>query len=595
MTLSFRVSTTRLCGLTASLSARLLLVLLALLVLLSAPSVHAQTTPEVVVVNGKYVYTIFRSANATSGSSVSPRDGASGVGVYCRPSTAGALDSTFGIVFSDMCVGSALRRVNMSGIFTIAGSLTQLGFADGSATQARFNGLTSGRQDVNGVIKMSSGYYLADSVNSAIRRINIETGETVTVLNSSSGLEYPTNLAPYPNSAADLLISDTSNSNIRFSQGAFLASIALPSQTQPGALALQESSDVLFFVNRTTQLSALQVTTHATWSVSDPLYTYYASSLALGTDGSELLYVGEGNAVYTVPTNLGTSGATYRPQVKFPQLVSGLRLIIPRTTTSWFLVTNNAVYLASDTEIDFNLETTTTTTTAAPESSTSSSTSGSVTSASSSSSSDGEDSLERRYRNRQHGIGGFPRDAFPVNDACLMSRLYAALRMDAEAAYTTSDYYNQFMPQDSLAASVYGTYNVTDWCGNITADRSVDNTIEVLDFWGPTGLDLFLTQDELARSPWTNTRQFLNQINNTNGLSLGPFCFLNCASACRSSTYSPTMCVDYREHREPACDDICKGAIASSVVMFVTLVVLIVLIFVSPANLYTAVIMVPII
>lgn len=517
-------------------------------------------------VNGSYYYKVFESASNV----YTLVDGKSGVGVFRKPGVIGAVVDN-GIVFSDMGGGSAIRVINTSGLWTIAGGLggDETGYVDGTATEARFSGISNGLQRINSVISANGAYYLADTLNNAVRVIQADNGTTTTLIGSSV-LSQPTYLSTYSSgSLTDIYISDTVKGVIRFAQLSSSTTVStlfqLPVEAsgeglQPGPLVISKDNSTIFFINNLT--SALFASSrdglNEAWQLGRQDCLNYGSSLTLSNDASELLFINStGTGVYSISTTAAKGAAAELcPTLKFSWDTSVLSdpmvFLLARSTESWYVLTEKSLFIVSSVPID----------------------------------------VDPTY-NRTLGIAAFPADAFPQNNSCLMSNIYNVLRQDMAAAYDSTNYNSVFLktPLNTTVVYVAGSTNMAAWCGNVTSDVSNDKTIDIFDLWGPEGLASSATQAALAASPWTNTRAYLDTLT-TAGWDLGPFCFYNCGNECKTMTASTDLCY---EASKTSCDDVCRGAIAASVVMGATALVLIVLVIISPANLFTALVMVPVV
>ncbi|CAD2222638.1 flagellar glycoprotein-like protein [Angomonas deanei] len=307
--------------------------------------------------------------------------------------------------------------------------------------------------------------------------------------------------------------------------------------------------------------------------------------------------------VFTMPAQASSTG---EPRLLIPREINNEN---PKNADNFYIVTRTAVYIASDRAV------------LPPDGGDSSSSGGSGGGSSSSgngngssSSSNGSGSGSGSHSSnsnggdssssdgghvgpydpsRAQGLGAYPMSAFPTSDPCLMSQIYQAMRDDVTTAVSTQDYYSEFVPLGDIDKTVYGTWDVSTWCSNITGDGSNDRTVSILPYRGPVKLPYNDLRNALRGSPWTKTRALLDRLT-AEGYHLEPFCFIDCASLeeCRQLTYSPDICYDPDDGK---CDDICKGAIAASVVLGAAGVVLIVLMILAPVNIFTALIMVPII
>lgn len=546
------------------------------------------------IINGIYQYRIFQSATETD----APVDGPSGVGRFCRPGIQAALLRRGNLVISDTCGGgSAIRVVNGSGITTIAGSLTDNGYEDGPGKDALFAGAASGNQNINGLANVNGNIYMADTENHAIRRITPD-GVTSTFISpdfiyNDKTMEYPNYVEAFvkDTSTTELYISDAGNDRILYTP--VFESAGTPIVTQvvqvdsPGNLAVGQLSGVMYYVSAYTTIYGTSLTgTGANWKIGPD--GVFLNSLFLSNDGKMLMFYG----VYDDPIvpsmkrfgiyGLDTTGSPGAAETVKPQMIidwtdrelgeDPVQNVMLRDAVSWFIVTNRNVYIVSTEE---------------------------VTDSSSGSGSGGSSGDPDAWKiGRYHGYIAFPTSAVPSDAPCYMSQLYYWMRVDAEIAYDTNDFYTHFAPLDDNSKVVYGDRNVSTWCGNITARKSSDGSIMILDFWGPKGLNMWLTQKALADSPWYWTRLFLRRLREGPPYpppfpGLGEWCFYNCTDTCDNMTASNTHCVDYVDWS--GCNDVCKGAIASSVVMGSALLGLLIILVLSPAMLFPAIFMVPIV
>ncbi|KAK7194638.1 flagellar glycoprotein-like protein [Novymonas esmeraldas] len=527
-----------------------------------------------------YYRTIFTSAGGV------PVDGPSGKGSFGVVGYGGAIVNG-GVVFSDMGgSGSAIRSISKDGVLsTIAGSLAGRGYVDGPPNVAMFRGTPLGNDRANALAFGNGGYYLTDTGNNALRFTNATTLITTTNI-TSQFLNAPNSLALFSTDGqTSVFISDTGNQRVMYIPSLNGPLTQVPQFTtgtgfEPGSIAVFPALSRTFIVDRTMQIYCWYYaqSDSSSWTVSTPPITNFGRILSQNSIGTQLLYItGSGTTIASLDaTASATASPLLVPQtvIDFDRTAIGgdVRLFFQRTPTSWYILSETKFLIVSTVPFP------------PPDSSSSSS--------SSSGSSSGSSSSSSGFAERYLGIAAFPTNAFPTSDACLMSQVYYWMRMDAAEAYSTTDYVNEFLepPANTTVALVDGVHNVSAWCGNITTDRSNDGTIRILDFWGPRGYNRWYTQDHLVNSNWTHTRAFLAGLQ-SNGWDLGAFCFINCTTTCK--TISAPKCPT--NGGEPACDGVCKGAIASSVVMAAAGLVLLVLMIVSPANIFTAVVMVPII
>lgn len=560
------------------------LLVLAATVVTQTPFASAAWWDEVSSVDGNvYTYTLFSSS--TDPNLFTMRDGASGVGRMGFPSYVGAVIRKNTIAVCDMLgSGSAIRVIDEEGITTLAGNRTQQGYVDGPGPSALFRGVNSGEDRLNGLSFIGGHIYLADRDNNAIRVITVD-GTTSTMINGNAivenlNLSAPVFVASFADNNVTLFISDSGNRRIltatQQGQQTPMLTVLLTDRAT-GPLVYSTERSVLYYTYSASPMALGAVNTSSvqtTWDVGNKNTLGYINSLVLSQDQKELLYYGNSDdnvvGVYSIRVDTNASEAPDQlPTLKFawpPSALSGagaIRSIMPHSDTSYYIVTGTSVYVVSTT---------------GPLPDQSDSSSGSP------------------FANREHGIAAYPRYAFPYNDTCLMSQLYYYIRMDVAEAFGTEDYYTQFAPIDDPSMAIMGDVNVSSWCGNISSRYSNDETITILDFWGPQGWTLLATQEALANSPWTNTREFLANLNASGWDDLWPFCFYNCMDKCETETARKELCVDYvKPQGESKCDGVCKGAIISSVVMGCAGAVLLVLMAVNPANVFTALILVPLI
>ncbi|KAG5510710.1 hypothetical protein GH5_06931 [Leishmania sp. Ghana 2012 LV757] len=542
--------------------------------------------------DGTYYYHVIFQSAAGGGDSV---DGPSGVGKYGVVGYGGAmLDS--GVVFSDMGgSGSAIRHISMRGFLsTIAGSLTMKGNKDGPATEALFSGIASGDSRSNSLVQAEGGFYLADTLNDALRLTDAATRETTTILNSTV-LKTPNSLAvSVIDGKTAVFISNTGLHQVLFfpSLGSPVGQVNFTGDPYfvPGALAVVPQLSRTFIVNATLQMYCwyFKQPGSTSWKVSSPAMADFGRSLLASKDGTKLLYVtSNGTTLASMDATASSSlSPTLRPEkvadLDLAALGGKIQLFFQRSADSWYILTTTQFMIVSSTPIHSS--------SSSGSGSASSSGSGSASSSGSGSASGSSSSSGGSHSDRHEGIAAFPTNAFPINDSCLMTQVYFWMRADARVAYGSSDFENTFLvPPSNTTTLVKGDVNVSAWCGNITADFSHDSSILILLFWGPPDSGLWYTQDRLTTSPWSNTRTFLGTLKSS-GWDLGPFCFFNCTTTCKNIT--APMCP---ASTESACDDVCKGAIASSVVIAVAGILLVLMMIISPSNIFTAVVMVPII
>ncbi|CCW63591.1 unnamed protein product [Phytomonas sp. EM1] len=520
------------------------------------------------IIDGVYFYPIF-----ISGVYDNVVDGPSHVGVMCFPSLSAAKYGKESIVFCDMCgPGSAIRIINRSGIFTLTGSLENEGFVDGPPGIARFRGQGYGSNTFNGLSVNGDTIYIADTWNNAIRSISSE-GVVQTLFDRmtkciNKNISYPISVSPYiySSDSSSIIISDYGNKRI-------LSAILYPTVSAPLLLAenieavqlsVTKDNQLLYYTvkGKPNVLKAISLMDNTRWDIGQPHCLGYKGSLALTSDESELLYYGiSGNVtgVYSISTKVSPKEVeTWCPKLKFkwPEKFKKICNVVTRDDTSWWVLTITSLYLVSTEPLD-------------PDS------------GSGSSSGSG-------HNKRKHAIAAFPSDALPVNDKCLMSQFFNWVRVDVAIAYKTNDYLTQFEPLDDNRMLFPGSFNVSRLCGIITASKSKDGTITFLNFWGPPAMSPELTQDALTNSNWNYTKNFLD------GQKGGkvPFCFIDCGNQCKTISFSEKLCVRSKSF---SCDGVRKGMIASSVAMGTGAVVLFILMILSPSNVLTALMMIPII
>lgn len=529
--------------------------------------------------DGKYYfYTLF-----DSGALVPPqKDGASGVGVMCRPGSQMAVWSTDQLFFSDMCgSGSAIRLVNWDGIHTIAGSGVESGYIDGNSSDARFSGFSQGSQLANGLCLAKNDVFFADTGNNVIRRVSPTTGETTTYISKVSQLEglslsYPASVSPYQHfsNSTNLFISDTGNKRILFSP---IEDKAVPPLTlakegfQPGLISVSSNLEALFYVRNMDMIDGLQLETNVAWVIGNSTCTGYVSSLALTDSNTQLLFFGKQNSVtgvYSFSTNLTKStDANETSQNDCGQLqftwpyTEPVRAIAARNSYSYYLLTNNAVYISSEKELYFP-----------PANAT---------------------------QNRTNVLIGFPVPALPVDSDCLMSVFYSELMSDITESFGAKDYYIQFPPPSDRSLLVNGTMNVSTWCEMLGEyEKSNDGTVLILSLYGPRNWTKTEILDTIRESHFSNARDYLDKLHESGLGPMGPegsqypFCLLPCEdNTCLNYSVSGQYYCTFRS----GCDRFCIAGIISGGSMGLTLIALIVLVILIPSNLFNAFFMVPII
>lgn len=525
-----------------------------------------------------YFYVLFKSKAL-----VPPQtDGKSGTGVMCRPGSQVAVMSTDQLILSDMCGGgSAIRLVNWDGIHTIAGSGTESGYVDGNRTEARFGSFSQGSQQANGLCLVGNLIFFADTSNNVIRRVSPETGATNTYISQVSQLEglslsYPGSVSPYQHfsNSTNLFISDTGNMRILFSP---IVDEAIPPLTlvrqgfQPGVITVSSNLESLFYVMNMDEISGLQLETNNPWSIGQSNCSGYISSLALSDNNSQLLFFGEQNSVTGVYTFSTNSTVSINPKPSIEQTCGELqftwpytenaRSIAARNAYSYYIVTNTAVYIASERELYFP-----------PINATD---------------------------NRTNVLIGYPVPALPVESDCLMSAFYAALMEDIEESFETTNYYIQFAPYTDRSLLVNGTMNVSNWCEMLREyEKSKDGTVLIMNVYGPLNWTSTKILDNIRKSGFSNARDYLDTLYKSGEGSIAPdgsqypFCLLPCdGDACINYSVSGQYYCTFRA----GCDRFCIAGIISGGSMGITLIALVVLVILIPSNLFNAFFMVPII
>ncbi|KAG5510298.1 hypothetical protein JKF63_07626 [Porcisia hertigi] len=515
-----------------------------------------------------YYYSIFVNNLAN----VDSVDGPSGVGTYGTVGYGGALVEG-SVVFSDMGgSGSAIRAISRDGrLSTIAGSLVEKGCKDGSATEARFGGVPKGNTRVNPVVHTKEGYYVADTVNNALRLIHPTTGRTTTIVGPTN-LRYPTSLAIPADKQSSIFISNTGKNQVLYYPDLTspVGQVTFPNESDftPGAITVFPELSRTFIVNSYLQIYCwhYRQPNTASWKVSEPRTADFGRMLSTSSDGTKLLYVNfQGHKILSLDAKASQQTS---PALK-PELVielnlniigGAVRLFFERSKDSWYILTDTRLLIVSKTPIQ-------------PEESSSSSS-----------------SSESPTEGRHESIAAFPADAFPT-DRCRMTQVYSRIRMDAEKAFGTNDYVNEFVesPGD-VSTYVKGSVNVSTWCSKITTLYSNDRTIVILPFWAPKNMGQREAHNRLKNSPWSHTRSYLNLLR-SEGMMLGSFCFIDCRDTCKIIT-APKCPADPTESR---CDDVCKGAVATAVVLGAAGIVLLALMIASPLNIFRAFVMVPVI
>lgn len=538
------------------------------------------------VEGGYYIYELFMS-----GSAVPPqKDGQSGVGVMCRPGSQMGVSSTDQVYFSDMCgSGSTVRLVNWDGIHTIAGSALVSGFVNGNSTEARFSSFSQGSQLANGLCFAKDAIYLADTGNNVIRRVSPTSGETTTFISQNSQLQglslsYPISLSPYNHleNGTNLFISDTGNKRILFSpiENSTVPPLTLvKSGFQPGVISVSSNLSSLFYVSNTDVLNGMYLETNRAWEIGNSSCTGYISSLAIMRNDSHLFFFGEQNAVHGVysfsttendsenetdnatdNTSTSTDDECGKLEFEWPY-TAPIRSIATRNAYSYYILTNDGIYISSGKELYFP--------------------------------------PVNALANRTNVLIGFPVAPLPFNSDCLLSEFYNQLMLDFDDSFGTKDYYIQFAPWSDRSLLVNGTMNVTSWCIMLADSvKSNDGSVLILSIYGPPNWSKEKILDSLAKSHFTEAKDYLDElyknrlgVNASDG-SQNPFCLLPCDddSCYEYSATGKTYCM-FRS----GCDRFCIAGIVSGTSMAAALVTLVVLVILIPSNLFNAFFMVPII
>ncbi|KPI86509.1 Flagellar glycoprotein-like protein [Leptomonas seymouri] len=317
-----------------------------------------------------YYYTLFTNHLASSTFS----DGESNVGRYGAVGFGGAFDAT-GVVFSDMTLGSRIRKITNTGkLYTIAGSISETGCTSGSASVARFGGTLSSTY-VNAIIAASGGYYIADSQCSSLRFISSTTRITTNISTFvASQTSRPAALAKTPHVGSErsnIFVTDPANNNIRFlTLNTPVTIIDGTIQTgdnifQPIGIAILPNIHRIVATNLGKDFIYLDYTEdnsgQTQWSTLSKSTT--TSSLVTSWDGLHVLYISENN-IMSMPVNTAEANAGNAvPTVTFsftPLLTSAggadypetMLLFAPRSKDSYFILTTHRYLIVSATPIN---------------------------------------------------------------------------------------------------------------------------------------------------------------------------------------------------------------------------------------------------
>ena len=160
------------------------------------------------------------SVTTVAGANEGFADGPGGQAAFNTPSGL-ALDSEGNIYVADTS-NNRIRKINPQGIVSTLAGDGNAGYADGPATQARFDGPVGVAVDENGNV------YVADSYNDRIRKISFD-GQVSTVAGPGSGQAQKPGYADGPAGSAlfdtpsgivvaadgSLIVADTGNSRLR--------------------------------------------------------------------------------------------------------------------------------------------------------------------------------------------------------------------------------------------------------------------------------------------------------------------------------------------------------------------------------------------
>ncbi|ORC86880.1 flagellum-adhesion glycoprotein [Trypanosoma theileri] len=562
--------------------------LLVFLSLLALPYGSVPAAAEEVI-DDLVVYTLFASYSCPR-CAQGQTDGPSG-----RGSIFEAKGATRGVEYGSVLVtdsggaGSSVRLVNRSGVFTVAGSGVKRGLVNGASGQALFDRPT-------GIVRVGDTLYVADTGNNAVRRIAGD-GTVSTFLNNQQ-VSSPRYILPYrrPEGTYDLFVADTARTRIIFVAltGTDVVSEYLTG-FQPGLMQIGTTTRRMYATANTSYLVSINMVANnekpTYWYIGNISCLGYSAGLMLTPDENELYYFGGVGGKKQLLALSTTATEEEAPKLcprvvmnwtkeNIVSLVSVSRHEFYAITTTNVYIIRDATYTTTPTLGNTPTETPTITLTVPitptetiPLTPTKTFTPTLTPTI----------SLYRAV-----AVAAFPTESFPINSSILMHELYAWLMRDVGIALGSLDFTALFQPPGN---DVPGDVNVSQW-NNLTTLHSHDGTITITEYLTAFGMASEDAQARLFASPWYWTRLFLSTVpERAPGTVLEEFCMIRCTTECVDLTYRREMCVGYKP--PPACDEVCAGAIASSIVLGLTGVALVGLMIASPVNVLRAVLMVP--
>nr|CCC92159.1 unnamed protein product [Trypanosoma congolense IL3000] len=520
----------------------------------------------------KVIIKLFESC---SGCTVGQQDGPNGTGRLFKASGGFIKGKRFPILLCDIDGGgSTIRSVSTTGIDTIAGNKTVRGNQDGPAAAALFNNPTS-------VAGIGDDIFVADRDNNCIRHIDASGNVTTLEL---IDLNQPTDIivSPPTNATKNLFISDTGNSRILFGliHGSNTVVSKLVGGFQPGVMQISQERNLMYTVKDTSWIAAVDLSSSSdtngnkkSWNISDLSCLSYVSSLMLTEDENELYYYGKRNNV-----GLIFSLNVTNPYQKVPCPAEVMRWnygrivsLVKVNAQEFYAITETAVYIIRDKNYTPTPTPTPTQTQTPTQEPTSTPT------------------QPPNSSKREDFVAAFRASSFPTTEVEMMHMMYSWIMKDVALAFGTEDYFAVFLPPGEN--DVHGTTNVSTWT-NLTALENFDKTILITNYYGPPGMSKKQGQARLFASPWFWTRLFLDNISSQEDFGhLSPFCMVNCVEDCQYITFNETMCVNYTG--QPACNDLCIGAIISSALLGIIFITLLWLMVASPANVKSAFVRLP--
>ncbi|KAH8607960.1 hypothetical protein ERJ75_001321700 [Trypanosoma vivax] len=508
--------------------------------------------------------------------------------------------------------GSTVRVVNKSGVFTVAGSAVHRGHQDGAANQSRFN-------DPRAVAHVHSVYYVADKDNKRIRRID-PNGTVSTFLDRD--LEGPQDVLPYlrRNGTYDLFVSDTAGSRILYAPLGANATFSTEfvKGFQPGTMQISNKRGVMYVVKNVLHIEAVDMNEQGSgnrhWPVGDSTCLNYGKALMLEEEESKLFFYSKNKGKPSIMSlKVGTTNdanARAEDSKSCPEVVlewphGEIVSLVRVNQYEFYAVTESDVYI-----VRFNDYTKTPTPQPVPTPSQATTPNNSTPQTNATSNTNrtlpkpptpptppavnvtvNVTVVDPSANSRASVVAAFASAAVPLNDTSLMHAFLSAMMRDVSIAFGTDDFFGVFQPPG--IGDVHGSTNISAWT-NLTTLAGHDGTVTITNYYAPPGMNETEAQDRLFDSPWYWTRKFLESLRQEEEEweELEPFCMLDCVQECAYITYNETMCADYVP--PPACDDVCIGAIVSSLLLGGMGAGLLALMVASPPNVKSALVRVPV-